>query len=328
MDKERPQDKKKQAGKGARKSIAGSGIWLAVASSFVLLCGLLFLSEILDLPHILLGAPRTPINWYEAIGETVVIVIIGLFTISRLVHNITKRKRAEEELKESQDRAIRQEKLAVLGQLAGGVGHELRNPLGVISNAVYYLITILPDANKTTKEYLELISSEVNKSEKIISGLLDLSRTKPSDREAIAVSELVRRALEKHPPPEKVVVNMELSPDVPPLFVDPLQIGQVLDNLVANAYQAMHEGGRLIIKAGCEKGKVHISVTDTGSGISGENMEKIFEPLFTTRTRGIGLGLTVTRNLVMANGGSITVKSPSEEGKGSTFTVTLPIKGG
>ena len=240
--------------------------------------------------------------------------IIGTVMVFR---DITERKEMEEQL-------VRQEKLAVLGQLSGGVGHELRNPLGVISNAIYYLQATLPDADETTTEYLEMISAEVRNSEKIVSDLLDLSRTRLPEREETAVSELVARLLEKQPPPEKVKVTAEIAPDLPPLFVDPRQIEQVLTNLVANAYDAMPEGGKLTIKARRKKDQVHISVTDTGCGISKENMKKLFEPLFTTKARGIGLGLAVSKNLVEANGGSIEVES--QEGKGSTFTVILPTE--
>ncbi len=114
--------------------------------------------------------------------------------------DITERKRVEEAL-------IRKERLAILGQLAGGVGHELRNPLGVISNAIYYLKTILPHADETTKEYLEMISSEVQDAEEIVSDLLDLSRTKPAESEEIAVSQLVTQVLDSQPPPKKVKVT-------------------------------------------------------------------------------------------------------------------------
>lgn len=233
------------------------------------------------------------------------------------IEDVTERKEMEEKL-------MRSKKLAVLGQLAGGVGHELRNPLGVISNAVYYLQTILPDADETTKEYLEMISSEVSHGEKIVSDLLDLSRTKPAEREEVTVSALVVQVLDRHPPPEKVKVTTKKPSDLPPLFVDPRQIEQVLTNLVINAYQAMPEGGRLTIEARAEKGQVYLSVTDTGCGISQENMERLFEPLFTTKPKGIGLGLAVSKNLVEANRGLIEVET--EEGKGSTFTVILPTK--
>ena len=259
-----------------------------------------------------------------------------------VVVDITDRKRAEEKIKEytarleemveertkdlkdAQEQLVRHEKLAVLGQMAGGVGHELRNPLGVMSNAVYYLNTILSEADETTKEYLEIISSEISNADKIVSDLLDFSRVKPAEREEIAFSELVAQVLEKQQAPENVEVTITIPPDLPAVFVDPKKIGQVLVNLVTNAYQAMPDGGRLTVRAREEPDKVSFSITDTGCGISKENMKNIFEPLFTTKAHGIGLGLAVSRSLVEANGGSIQVES--EEGKGSTFTLVLPTK--
>lgn len=255
---------------------------------------------------------------------------------------ITERKKAEEALKENsdhleemvekrtkelrdaQEELVRKEKLAILGELSGGVGHELRNPLGVISNAIYYLKAVNPDADEKTKEYLEIISSEAGNAEKIVSDLLAFPHTKPGQREEITVSELVTLVFEKKPPPKEIKVTTEFAPDLCSVYVDPRQIEQVLTNLITNACQAMPEGGGLTIKGEDEKGRVRISISDTGCGISSECLKKIFEPLFTTRARGIGLGLTVTRNLIDANGGSIEVKS--EIGKGSAFTFTLPYK--
>jgi signal transduction histidine kinase len=108
------------------------------------------------------------------------------------------------------------------------------------------------------------------------------------------------------------------------VFVDSQQIGQVLTNLVTNAYQAMPTGGKLTIQGEVAKDYVRILVTDTGRGISPENIQKIFEPLFTTKAKGIGLGLAVSKNMVEANGGTIEVAS--REGKGSTFTINLPTE--
>ena len=266
---------------------------------------------------------------------------IGFVGVSR---DITERKQAEEalqeyskrlaemveertkELEEAQEQLVRREKLAVLGQLAGSVGHELRNPLGVISNATYFLQMTRPDADETTREYLDMISAEVHKSDQIVSDLLNLSRTGPAARESIAVSVLVAQALERRPSPENVAVTIDIPADLPPVYVDPRQMGQVLGNLITNAYQAMPPpaGGRLTIRARAEGGRVALAIADTGCGIPEENMAKIFEPLFTTRAKGIGLGLAVSRNLVEVNGGSIAVES--EVGKGSTFTVRLPIR--
>ncbi len=237
----------------------------------------------------------------------------------------------EERTRELQEELVRKERLAMLGRLAGGVAHELRNPLGVISNAVYYLKMVYPDADETTKEYLKIIAGQVHESDRIISDLLDFSRTRLPDREKVAVSELVAEVLEKRPPPKGVQVTTQMALDLPPVYIDRHQMGQVLDNLVTNAYQAMPEGGRLVVQSSEVSGKpsrpgwVSISVADTGVGIPPENMAKLFEPLFTTKAKGLGLGLAVVKMLVEANEGSIEVES--EEGKGSTFTVRLPLAG-
>ncbi len=230
-----------------------------------------------------------------------------------------------QELRDAHERLMRREKLAIMGQLAGGVAHELRNPLGTISNATYYLKMVLPDAEETVKEYLDMIIQTVRDSDKIISDLLDFSRTRIPDREKVAVSELVAQVLEQRPPPERVEVIAQIASDLPPVYVDRHQMCQVLGNLVTNAYQSMPEGGDLTISAQAQEGAVALLLADTGVGISEENMAKLFEPLFTTRAKGLGLGLMVVKTLVEGNGGSIEVES--EEGKGSTFTVRLPVAG-
>lgn len=227
------------------------------------------------------------------------------------------------ELRETQEQLIQQERMAVLGRLAGGVAHELRNPLAVISNAVYYLKMVLPDADEVVQEYLEIVGDEVRSSTGIISDLLDFSRTRFPERGKIAVSGLIAAVLEKRPLPENVEVITEIPSDLPLVYVDPRHIDQVLANLVTNAFQAMQEGGTLTISGQAEEGQVALSITDTGCGISPESMERLFEPLFTTRARGIGLGLAISKHLVEANEGSIEVMS--EAGKGSTFMVKLPV---
>jgi signal transduction histidine kinase len=210
-----------------------------------------------------------------------------------------------------------------LGQLAGGVGHELRNPLGVINNALYFLNMVLSDAGETVKEYLDLIASRVGEADKIVADLLNLSRTHVAVRQEMAVSSLVMETLQRHPPPEEVTVVTHLDTELPLISVDLQQIVQVLGNLVSNAYQAMPNGGALTISAQSEAAWVKLSVADTGVGVASGTMEKIFEPLYTTKAKGIGLGLAVSKNLVEVNGGIIEVES--KEGQGTSFTISLPI---
>jgi signal transduction histidine kinase len=228
------------------------------------------------------------------------------------------------ELQAAQERLVRQEKLAVLGQLAGGVAHEVRNPLGVISNAVYFLQMVLPQADNIVKEYLQIISSRVQEAEKIVTDLLNFSRTQAADKESITLSELVAEALQRNPPPEQVRVINQLPPNLPSIVVDTRQMGQVLANLMTNAYQAMPEGGTLTLAARSEAHRLHLEIIDTGIGMPAEIRQKIFEPLFTTKAKGIGLGLVITKNLVELNGGTIEVESV--EGQGSCFTLSLPAK--
>jgi PAS domain S-box-containing protein len=228
------------------------------------------------------------------------------------------------QLRDAQDELVRKGKLAVLGQLAGGVGHELRNPLGIISNAVYYLKLVNDGADETGREYLNIISNEVRNCQKIISDLLGFARTGRADRSAVTLPALVEGVLAQIPPFRDVEVVLNIPEDLPPLWVDPGQVKQVLSNLMLNACQAMQNGGVLTVDACCEGGRIRISVTDTGCGMSEEELSRIFEPLYSTKARGIGLGLSVTKNLVEANGGRIEVGS--QPGKGSTFAVSLPTQ--
>ncbi len=228
-----------------------------------------------------------------------------------------------EELQDAQEELVRQEKLAVLGQMAGGIGHELRNPLSVIAGVVDLLQQAHADGDETTLQYLEMISAEVRNSDQIISDLLGFARTRPPARVDTLISELVSSAMERFPPPENVRVTTGIPAHLPAVYVDRQHLALVLHNLISNAYQAMPEGGRLDISSRLEAGQVALSVTDSGCGISPGDRERIFEPLFTTKDRGIGLGLAISRGLVEANGGSIEVESAS--GDGSIFTITLPV---
>jgi signal transduction histidine kinase len=241
------------------------------------------------------------------------------------------------ELLETQEKLVRREKLAVVGLLAGSVAHELRNPLAVINNSVYYLKMILNTPDKDTWEYLEMLSTEVRAAENIVSDLLDFSRTRSPAKENISIASLVEGVLQKVSLPSQVELVKSLPADLPDLWVDPQQIEQVLDNLLSNAFQAMPGGGQLTLSASLASASpeggppmLAISVGDTGCGIPPENMPQIFEPLFSTKAHGIGLGLPLSKNLVESNGGRIWAESyprssEDEVSQGSTFHVLLPI---
>jgi signal transduction histidine kinase len=213
----------------------------------------------------------------------------------------------------------------MLGQLAGGVGHELRNPLGVMTNAIYYLLMVLKDAPENVKDYLGILKTQIALSEKIVGDLLDFARVKTPQFETVPVERIVRAQLERVGDLNGVKLVEKIAPNLPAVRVDPVQIGQVVLNLFTNALQAMDgKSGTLEVRASRgSNGFVRLDVTDTGVGMTREQLDKIFEPLFTTKARGIGLGLAVSRSLVHANGGEISVSS--ESGRGSTLSVDLPI---
>jgi signal transduction histidine kinase len=257
---------------------------------------------------------------------------------------IVERKRAEEEIRQlneelerkveeveqrtkelvaAQEELLRHEKLATLGQVAAAVGQELRNPLGVMNNALYFLKTILTDANETTREYLGILGLEIKVATQIVSDLQDAVQTRPADLQLVSPLELVVESLNRCTITKNIVLRQEVSKSLPLISVDPRQIEQALVNLISNAVEAMSGGGELLIKADSAGKLVRMRVSDTGTGIAPENMANLFKPLFTTKARGLGLGLTVVKNLVENNGGKVEVES--EPGRGTAFTLVLPV---
>ncbi|MBU0493837.1 MAG: response regulator [Chloroflexi bacterium] len=232
------------------------------------------------------------------------------------------------ELQEAQEQLVRREKLALLGQLAGSVSHELRNPLGAIKNAAYFLNLVLEDPAAEIREVLEILDREVATAEKIIASLLDFVRVKLPLRRQVDLNAVVQEALARTPIPDapRIEVVWQLDAALPPILADPDQLFQVLGNLILNSIQAMPGGGRLVVgtaMAGPEW--VAVSVADSGVGIPSENLDQLFEPLFSTKAQGIGLGLPLAKALVEGHGGSIAVQSAGVPGQGSIFTVRLPL---
>jgi signal transduction histidine kinase len=247
----------------------------------------------------------------------------------RVAQRTMELKSALEELHETQETLVRREKLVILGQLAGGVGHELRNPLGVMTNAIYYLSVVLKDAPESVREYLSILQTQVGLSEKIVGDLLDFARVKQPKTETVSVLALVEEELTRIGRLDGITVTRDFPPDLPPVCVDRIQMGQVVLNLISNAQQAMDgKGGKqeLTLRARADRdGVVTLDVSDTGIGIASEQLTKIFDPLYTTKARGIGLGLSVSRTLAQANGAEI--RARSELGVGSTMTIHFGAAG-
>ena len=230
------------------------------------------------------------------------------------------------EHKEMEEKLRRTERLATIGEFSSGVAHELRQPLCVISNTAYFLNMKLKDiADEKVNRHLAILDKEVKRANRLITDLLEFARVPMPTLKECDVNQIVEEALSSVDIPPNVELKKELKGDLPRIQADFDQIQRTCTNIITNAISAMPEGGSLKIKTeeNKEEGNIEISIADTGEGIPEESRERIFEPLFTTKPRGVGLGLALCRRYVEVHGGEIEVES--EVGKGSTFTIKLPL---
>jgi signal transduction histidine kinase len=259
----------------------------------------------------------------SALAMNLWLINVGLFGVALGV-TVLIAKQITGELRKAQEKLLRQERLATLGQLGAGIGHELRNPLGAIKNAAYFLQMVFEKPAPEVKETIDIIAKEVATSERIISSLLSYARPKPATRRKVNINDVIVEALSASSLPETVEVVSQLDEMIPTMLADPDQLRQVFVNLILNALQAMPKGGRLIVKSWSPRpDSVNVSVADTGVGIPQADLDKIFKPLFTTKAKGIGLGLAIVKTLVDGHDGTIDVQS--EPDKGTTFTVRIPV---
>ena len=244
----------------------------------------------------------------------------------------TLEKKVEErtkELVEMQARLVQSEKLAGLGKLAAGIAHEINNPLGGI---LIYSHLLLEESKKDTSAYenLKKIVKETTRCKNIVKGLLEFSRPKEPEMMMTDINDAVLRAMAIFEPQvlfHNIEVRKELS-ELPRIVADSSQLQQVFTNIIANAAEAIAGNGILTIRTSLDKqtDRIKVEFTDTGHGIKPEDMKRLFEPFFTTKEvgKGTGLGLAISYGIVQKHQGSIEVRS--KVGKGSTFTVILPVK--
>jgi two-component system sensor histidine kinase HydH len=221
----------------------------------------------------------------------------------------------------------RSKRLAALGELAAGVAHEIRNPLSAIRGLVLYLAKKFP-SDSAEAEYAGVVVSEVDRMGRVIGGLLDFARPKAPEFARADLSKIIRHALtliEDEARAARVEVDFQMDEGLPPVRVDRDQMTQVLLNLLVNALEAMPEGGRLQVNVHRETDQAEIRVSDTGPGISSENLSRLFDPFHTTKKKGSGLGLAIAQRIVENHGGTIRVDSRA--GLGTTFLVRLPLEG-
>jgi two-component system NtrC family sensor kinase len=245
----------------------------------------------------------------------------------------TLEKKVEErtrELVEMQARLIQSEKLASLGKLAAGIAHEINNPLGGV---LIYTHLLLEDADRDSGQYenLKKIVKETTRCKDIVKGLLEFSRPKEPEMVPTDIHDALNRALAIFEPQsffQNIKIEKEFS-EVPRVVADSSQLQQVFTNIISNAAEAMAGNGVLTIRTSLDEqsDRIKVEFTDTGHGIKPEDMTRLFEPFFSTKAvgKGTGLGLAISYGIIQKHRGSIEVRS--EIGKGSAFTVILPVKG-
>jgi signal transduction histidine kinase len=195
-----------------------------------------------------------------------------------------------------------------------------------MSNIAYYLDVTLPDAPPKARHHVEMLKRQIGLAEKIVSDILDFTRVKPPDSREVEVASFIDEQLHRVAIPATITVQREIDPSLPTIRADPVQIGQVLYNVLTNAVQAMDNmGGTLTVRGRRQNGVVRIEVADEGPGIPADSRDRVFEPLFTTKQRGIGLGLSVSRSLAQANGGDLRVGDHGPPG--AVFILELPPVG-
>jgi signal transduction histidine kinase len=229
-----------------------------------------------------------------------------------------------DELRSTQERLGRTEKLAIIGKLAGIVSHELRNPLSVIRNSIYFLnMRLGKGTDEKIKKHLDILREEIDTSDKIITDILNFVSIKTFSKTDVNINDVIKETLLDVVVSKNINVQTDFGKNLPIVSVDNSQIKLVFLNLIMNANQAMSTGGVLKIITTTADKFVAVHVSDTGCGIESRNLNKIFEPLYSSKAKGIGLGLSTCSTIIDAHRGMIEVES--EVNKGTTFVVKLPI---
>ena len=273
----------------------------------------------------------------ELVMRALILPVVGFLTQQLAEGNRSAARKAEaaaeqlaeanRHLQEAEAAVRRSERLAALGQLSAGLAHEIRNPLSTIKTSAEMLLKSVDDNNAVAREMAGFISSDVDRTNALVTRFLDFARPLAVRLEKTDLAQLIDRAVadvEKHSPPFDVSIYKNYAPEIAPFLLDGQLIERVVYNLLVNAAQASPAKGSITVKTRQIGDRVEIAVIDCGSGIDPKLLDNIFNPFFTTKSTGVGLGLAIVSKIVDEHGGTITVES--EPGSGSVFRVFLPFK--
>ncbi len=304
---------------------------VGLVAATALACGA-YLSFFLFLP------PGSSVSdWPVLVLREATFPIAGFLTYELLEANRAATRRAQHaaeqlaeanrNLQKAEAQVRRTERLAALGQLSAGLAHEIRNPLSTIKGSAEMLLKDVDASGAVAHELAGFISTEVDRTNALVTRFLDFARPLALRLEESEIAEVIDEAVaqvEKHTPPLNVSIYKNYSPDIPTFLFDRQLMERVLYNLLLNAAQASPPEGSVTVKTRLVGDTVEVDVIDRGTGIAPKDRESIFNPFFTTKSSGVGLGLAIVSKIVVEHGGQITVES--EPGAGSVFRVFLPAR--
>jgi len=296
--------------------------------------------SILYAPHVVFQWGHHPVSAPEQYLEILLYNVIGFLTgflsqrekdqknrymetATSLERSYTQLKNQADQIFEIEEQLRRADRLSALGELSAGMAHEIRNPLASIRGTAEILRDGI-DPSDRRYEFAGILVKEVDRLNRVVQDFLDFARPAPTDKktvDTVSILEDVLALTRQQAIKKNVEMRLEARP-IPLLAGNGEQLKQAFLNLVLNALQSMPEGGGLTVATLAENGEIRISFRDTGSGIAAENLDRIFNPFFTTRTEGTGLGLAITHRIVQGHGGRIDVES--RPGEGTIFTLTFP----
>jgi signal transduction histidine kinase len=325
--------------------IASRYFWMLIlpvisAATTMDLLGTIFATEITSLVFLSFIFQLRPWEYIEDVPELVLRVLI-LPVIGYLTHELAEANRnaarkyqataeqlsqANAHLQEAEDAVRRSDRLAALGQLSAGLAHELRNPLGTIKASAEMLSKNLAGGDELAREMVDFISTEVDRTNSLVTRFLDFARPlalRPEKTDLDAVIDRAIQQVERHQPPFDLSIYKNYSPDIRPFPFDGELMERVIYNLLLNAAQASPPKSAITVKTRLTGDMAEIAIIDRGSGIEPKHLENIFNPFFTTKRGGVGLGLAIVSKIVDEHGGRMAVES--EPGHGSVFRVYLPL---
>ena len=276
--------------------------------------------SVVFIPHVFHRWGQIHLQTMDALFEILLYNVVAW--VSGALVELERRQRAR--LKEAQEELIQSNKFKVLGELASGMAHEIRNPLGSIQGALEIIKEDYKQGDKKF-EFLNILFKEIRRLNRVVADFLSYAGPSQPALVGCDLNQLIQESLSIIKPEadkKRIDLKIELSPKMPPIQADPSQIKQALLNLLLNSLQALENSGEISVTSESKNGWITVAIKDTGPGISPENLSKVFTPFFTTKEEGVGLGLGIVERIIQNHKGRISVES--QEGRGTVFAIELP----